>query len=202
MCSLVCSLLNTTQKFQFPSNGKAYPKQALYCYVDGRQVSIPFKRESVSKAVRNLQSDGTTTFCFNSLQTGKRIQSLASALGNEENISCFNSLQTGKRIQRENCDDARSIDGVFQFPSNGKAYPKQERVGGAKKKGWSGFNSLQTGKRIQREEHRSHRSRYWSVGFQFPSNGKAYPKICRNMSSNPVEQFQFPSNGKAYPKSP
>ena len=37
--------------------------------------------------------------------------------------------------------------------------------------------------------------------FQFPSNGKAYPKktdaIYLPIS---VKKFQFPSNGKAYPK--
>ena len=37
--------------------------------------------------------------------------------------------------------------------------------------------------------------------FQFPSNGKAYPKLIRNSKfSQKIFSFQFPSNGKAYPK--
>ena len=38
--------------FQFPSNGKAYPKESLPAHLESHHediVSIPFKRESVSK---------------------------------------------------------------------------------------------------------------------------------------------------------
>ena len=40
-----------------------------------RHVSIPFKRESVSQEARGNDRDVTVTSCFNSLQTGKRITS-------------------------------------------------------------------------------------------------------------------------------
>ncbi|MDE0084556.1 MAG: hypothetical protein OXU23_02520, partial [Candidatus Poribacteria bacterium] len=56
-------------KFQFPSNGKAYPKKGGWinsdrcCYV-----SIPFKRESVSKDRENASPQGLVS-CFNSLQS-------------------------------------------------------------------------------------------------------------------------------------
>ena len=36
--------------------------------------------------------------------------------------------------------------------------------------------------------------------FQFPSNGKAYPKFSNRAAINAKNEFQFPSNGKAYPK--
>ena len=38
--------------------------------------------------------------------------------------------------------------------------------------------------------------------FQFPSNGKAYPKVCGCDEASVIDNimFQFPSNGKAYPK--
>ena len=36
--------------------------------------------------------------------------------------------------------------------------------------------------------------------FQFPSNGKAYPKKHKRSSTGCLSKFQFPSNGKAYPK--
>ena len=40
------------------------------------------------------------------------------------------------------------------------------------------------------------------IEFQFPSNGKAYPKEFIQLRKEPIEspKFQFPSNGKAYPK--
>ena len=36
--------------------------------------------------------------------------------------------------------------------------------------------------------------------FQFPSNGKAYPKPETPSVDTTETEFQFPSNGKAYPK--
>ena len=37
--------------------------------------------------------------------------------------------------------------------------------------------------------------------FQFPSNGKSYPKcISRILNVRGIKKFQFPSNGKSYPK--
>ena len=118
--------------FQFPSNGKAYPKfsviemrrRLMFC------VSIPFKRESVSK-VKDIRDVIRTQVCFNSLQTGKRIQRLYLKM---RTISCimasFNSLQTGKRIQSITSTSTVGDDGaMFQFPSNGKAYPKRSKSG-------------------------------------------------------------------------
>ena len=111
---------------------------------------------------------------------------------------------------------------MFQFPSNGKAYPKKTQIltGVA---AFVRFNSLQTGKRIQRLSSVFNPDAYlvsipfkresvskvfhgnWRKGmprtFQFPSNGKAYPK--RNLTPREgvaAILFQFPSNGKAYPK--
>ena len=66
---------NRFPKFQFPSNGKVYSELSeLATEYDGSTVSIPFKRESVFRVIqehvtyRRIQS-------FNSLQTGKCIQS-------------------------------------------------------------------------------------------------------------------------------
>ena len=62
----------------------------------------------------------------------------------------------------------------FQFPSNGKVYPKYKVV-----KAW-----------------------VLNPKFQFPSNGKVYPKEDDFVPARAVEvnEFQFPSNGKVYPK--
>ena len=91
------------------------------------KVSIPFKRESVSKVI-------------------------------------YANSETVKLLEK------------FQFPSNGKAYPK-------------------TVYRLEKEKE---------VEFQFPSNGKAYPKLedpaKLEAAAKAQHPFQFPSNGKAYPK--
>ena len=54
-----------------------------------KRVSIPFKRESVSKGY-HVQHDTTASFfCFNSLQTGKRIQRIGRACkqSNQQQVS-------------------------------------------------------------------------------------------------------------------
>ena len=86
-------------------------------------------------------------FCFNSLQTGKHIQSLSSLVVSRASQYRFNSLQTGKHIQSGNEHYVFLSDFMFQFPSNGKAYPKF-REHDTWREGES-FNSLQTGKHIQ-----------------------------------------------------
>ena len=140
------------QRFQFPSNGKADPKRHLgdeSCN-DSTRVSIPFKRESGSKGTQNRRR---FLYRFNSLQTGKRIQSFShlrcSAVLSLMPNYRFNSLQTGKRIQRIPVPNISAIGIVgFQFPSNGKADPKIEE--------WHPPGA--------------------EIMFQFPSNGKADPK--------------------------
>ena len=114
----------------------------------------------------------------------------------------FNSLQTGKPIQRGSFSPRKGTKSrSFQFPSNGKAYPKAsdrsmhrlsanepvsipfKRESLSKGRG----NSLIISKRC--------------IPFQFPSNGKAYPKTKNTQRLlTGWRQFQFPSNGKAYPK--
>ena len=165
--------------FQFPSNGKAYPKAGINrktinlsigfnSLQTGKpiqrwvgetrsvlrtqyQVSIPFKRESLSKATI--------------LKTCIR----------QRVPKSFNSLQTGKPIQRQPTDRCGRQSCKFQFPSNGKAYPKFVGDRAGPLPSW--------------------------VPFQFPSNGKAYPKdFIHHFHQSPTLWFQFPSNGKAYPK--
>ena len=136
-------------KFQFPSNGKAYPKnQVAHAEDNWHRVSIPFKRESLSKVKRSKHLP-------------------------PQSHKSFNSLQTGKPIQRNGTLYIVGLDIAFQFPSNGKAYPKQ----------------------VQQCPKPS------PILFQFPSNGKAYPKETSSSGKMvSILEFQFPSNGKAYPK--
>ena len=186
--------------FQFPSNGKAYPKftsiqlrcvcrkQSFNSLQTGKRiqrlvrsltqpipnliVSIPFKRESVSKDTITDNCLKKMLKCFNSLQTGKRIQRHVRTLKVTVQNNSFNSLQTGKAypklclgsgcrissgvsipFKRESVSKVFATDEdpvvpEFQFPSNGKAYPK-DKVEREEEDLYKGFNSLQTGKRIQ-----------------------------------------------------
>ena len=99
-------------KFQFPSNGKVYSKgcivvnynpgpnsfnslqtgkciqSTIYVYAcpKGRhRVSIPFKRESVFKAMLQKSTSSWSKTSFNSLQTGKCIQSRECFVGRLRN---------------------------------------------------------------------------------------------------------------------
>ena len=86
--------------FPFPSNGKAYPKHvSLHLLPTIVNVSIPFKRESISKVKGRILVFTARSFGFNSLQTGKHIQSETTPLEQDETRASFNSLQTGKHIQ-------------------------------------------------------------------------------------------------------
>ena len=135
--------------FPFPSTGKAYPKKTLQRERDAneRHVSIPFKRESISKVYLRR-------------------------------FICYDHYTVSIPFKRESISKDKNIvldvagGLMFQFPSNGKAYPKDDadlNIHGVLR-----FNSLQTGKHIQsgfvappiREKSE----------FPFPSNGKAYPK--------------------------
>ena len=118
--------LGTT--FQFPSNGKAYtkgyPKKTSQTYY---YVSIPFKREGISKEMMQiLQMLARSGFQFPS--NGKAYtKSLSWYSTANRRQYCFNSLQTGRHIQSAIWNDPRTNDWKFQFPSNGKAYTKAFR---------------------------------------------------------------------------
>ena len=233
MNTLTAVSLIYAQGFQFPSNGKAYPKP------------LP-----------NFPTPRFFTLCFNSLQTGKRIQSCNSnimvirmrhtvsipfkreSVSKEDSalfhsvlkVQGFNSLQTGKRIQRHSLKDSgRSVSDCvsipfkresvskgeklkkvlkatatlkFQFPSNGKAYPKIATARSIRLTIALTVVSIPFKRESVSKVLENHYCQVFAVAlFQFPSNGKAYPKsrILAN-SVALILKFQFPSNGKAYPK--
>ena len=145
-------------------------------------VSIPFKRESVSKGSLSRHPKSLRLSSFNSLQTGKCIQSF------ERNYAVavetrFNSLQTGKCIQRTKS----SLGSVlrltpirFNSLQTGKCIQRLLQYRPTKS-ATKRFNSLQTGKCIQRD-HGTDWICSERVEFQFPSNGKVYPKGKRERS--------------------
>ena len=138
-----------TESFDSLQTGKQI--QSLQCSRNNPRirVSIPFKRESRSKAKPYLQFVITAPIvCFHSLQTGKQIQRNR-WIYQQLVLLGFHSLQTGKQIQRHSTDNGIQGHREFPFPSNGKAYPKH--FGVVKSNGgYYCFHSLQTGKPIQR----------------------------------------------------
>ena len=77
-------------------------QRIIYCDVHlpiEDRVSIPFKRESLSKGSNQPDPRTRILRSFNSLQTGKPIQSFAKGWSHWRDRNCFNSLQTGKPIQ-------------------------------------------------------------------------------------------------------
>ena len=139
------------------------------------RVSIPFKRESISKGVHTRSCRCVVAIV--SIPFKRESISKANASGRDHvRVLCFNSLQTGKYIQRkETAVQKSNAYTKFQFPSNGKVYPKEAG------------NVIVTNPTTNT--------------FQFPSNGKVYPKLfLLRVGEPPGWLFQFPSNGKVYPK--
>ena len=142
-------------RFPFPSNGKGHCKLAsIYAGYGQIIVSIPFRPESAlqefwkawrtkkdqmkfpspsnGKAYPKVTTRPATVVVliksFHPLQTGKPIQSMEmQRMAKIPKTLSFNSLQTGKPIQSCFAWDFHPMFDEFQFPSNGKAYPK--RVG-------------------------------------------------------------------------
>ena len=115
----------------------------------------------------------TSDFGFNSLQTGKCIQSIDS-LNTEITVgACFNSLQTGKCIQSSFYTRHRNGPRKVSIPF------KRESV--FRVNMWLTETCMRM------------------FLFQFPSNGKVYSEVNVQISmcANCL-MFQFPSNGKVY----
>ena len=134
-------------RFQFPSNGKAYPKLNRNSFTTShRWVSIPFKRESVSKGpLGNRLAPFNLEFQFPS--NGKAYPKDTFELGvnnNEINVSIpFKRESVSKGGQTRKLP---SYANTFQFPFKRESVSKASVTAS-----WLGgqricFNSLQTGK--------------------------------------------------------
>ena len=113
--------------FQFPSNGKAYPKAFEY-FTGGYGIDI----------------------VFNSLQTGKRIQSG----GNDHTGDGPSTVSIPFKRESVSKDDNRKSFGTttsVSIPFKRESVSKVLRVPTLRVRQAKSFNSLQTGKRIQRQ---------------------------------------------------
>ena len=94
---------------------------------------------------------------FNSLQTGKCIQSTLPNTNVFMNTGMFQFPSNGKVYSKEKFDFLTPEELEFQFPSNGKVYSKVLKMRQALLAAW----------------------------FQFPSNGKVYSKDKENLVVSP-----------------
>ena len=160
--------------FQFPSNGKV---------------------DSNTKRPVRLTITGSES--FNSLQTGKWIQTQGNIGNAETTRKRFNSLQTGKWIQTSH-PGTNEVEFriMFQFPSNGKVDSNRVAKLNVYSLDRTCFNSLQTGKWIQTRILLQLPS-FLAFEFQFPSNGKVDSNKYHGVKiQKRGASFQFPSNGK------
>ena len=183
-------------RFQFPSNGKVDSKKSLL-RTCGKKSEIKFQFPSNgkvdSKKVKSLPEVEVTPG-FNSLQTGKWIQSttcVRQPLGMEVSIP----FKRESGFKGEYTHATTYVPTEFQFPSNGKVDSKFDPRDGNVKIAYR-FNSLQTGKWIQsmnltRRQAVSYRFNSLQTGkwIQSLAESKALFKAARTW-------FQFPSNGK------
>ena len=165
-------------KFQFPSNGKAHSDfKGGFLDEIRLSVSIPFKREGTFRR-EYFGFDGEAAESFNSLQTGRHIQTMLNRSAVPTCLSFmsrFNSLQTGRHIQTKSTDRRPNHKWKqFQVPSNGKAHSDCSAGAGGNREG-DCFNSLQTGRHIQTTIWLLKQRR--QILFQFPSNGKAHSDV-------------------------
>ena len=146
------AIFHTAPSFQFPSNGKVYSKRRHPRSPSPiKRVSIPFKRESVFK--EEISEGLWRMLLFQFPSNGKVYSKFwCWELFRQCLLLSFNSLQTGKCIQSLAVYFIRKggARNLFQFPSNGKVYSKSVRPAPELQEGQS-FNSLQTGKCIQRD---------------------------------------------------
>ena len=141
---------DTRTSFQFPSNGKPYPKttQSKIPSTSPR-VSIPFKRETISKDISSTSVDRAD---------------IVSIPFKRETISKV-GLPVGF---------TGSVF-MFQFPSNGKPYPKDcLEIAVSRSFCVSIPFKRETISKVNQRMRKYHTRR---MQFQFPSNGKPYPKF-------------------------
>ena len=212
--------------FQFPSNGKADPKNnmpnwthlwlsesfnslqtgkriqrqfaKILPWLSTKEVSIPFKRERGSKGWSWLRSEYLTE-CFNSLQTGTRIQRITYKLRD-----VFGNI-VSIPFKRESGSKALSPSSVAVGRISVSIPFKRER--GSKDIGgpccWDSCKKVSIP--FKRESGSKDRTAWgisWcgiqvSIPFKRESGSKDMIRVSHPDRKN---MFQFPSNGKADPK--
>ena len=111
------------EQFQFPSNGKVYSEVHSFCLGERRWVSIPFKRESVfraSKEVLTTKNEIKVSIPFKRESVFREKMKVArQAL--RPRVSIPFKRESVFRVMGVEID-LSAVPPSFQFPSNGKVY--------------------------------------------------------------------------------
>ena len=154
------------------------------------KVSIPFKREGSFRPKPAEEVDAPEKRGFNSLQTGRHIQT------HHYGAVCkLKPSQVSIPFKREGSfrlvanANTIGVNYMFQFPSNGKAHSDEQYLKTPVGR-FVRFNSLQTGRLIQTFAFVFHLL-YFSW-FQFPSNGKAHSDRSGRAYYRPHDRVSIP----------
>ena len=160
-------------------------------------VSIPFKREGTFRPGNFQDGDTLEVYCFNSLQTGRHIQTIMILSTPLMMSQGFNSLQTGRHIQTLlGCFFGNLNQLKVSIPFKREGTFRPSRCTKCLKIRRLSFNSLQTGRHIQTQPPSSHSTNAESVSIPFKREGTFRPPFpCTYLRRI---WFQFPSNGKAH----
>ena len=112
--------------FQFPPNGKAYPKRRNMAFYEthGTRFQFPPNGKAYPKASAKRHQEQQRRIGFNSLRTGKHIQSRKKYSSSSREL-CFNSLRTGKHIQSiSQSSPRRCIPHQVSIPSERESISK------------------------------------------------------------------------------
>ena len=133
---------------------------------------------------------------FDSLQAGKCSQSRLTCILGRLRLSSFDSLQAGRCIQRAAKGEIAQYNGEFRFPSNGKAYPKEEFKWTEPELIDEQFRFLSSGKVYPKLSHRfpsvPHQRRFDSL-----QAGRRIQTFSKREAYFGSAEFRFPSTGKA-----
>ena len=163
--------------FQFPTNGKVYPKRAPKTHNTGEPDSFNSLRTGrciqsfLLMFILELFTSNKFQFPTNGKVYPKKIRDAVI----DSSVYGFNSLRTGRCIQRKKHTLSRRAKYIsFQFPTNGKVYPKEGAAGSVASNGPEVSIPYER-EGVSKEEEVTPRES-GVVKFQFPTNGKVYPK--------------------------
>ena len=188
----IVTTIAIVQVFQFPSNGKGF----LNWYQRSAEerarphVSIPFKREGLSQLIRPNLTVLNAMSRFNSLQTGKALQTLRMPFVILATSISFNSLQTGKAFQTRGRHIRYGSVLSVSIPFKRERLSKQVRRS-FERQGLSGFNSLQTGWSFRTCPHGQKRSVTF-YSFDSLQTGTAFRTLRHNQRTDWILDVSIP----------
>ena len=171
-------------EFQFPSNGKAYLNRGRW--TDGiwpADVSIPFKRESVSEPIVTCLEGSANGLeeKFQFPSNGKAYLNIFMCHVLEPLLNkSFNSLQTGKRIWTVISEPTEATLATRVSIPFKRESVSERSLSPPRRSRRSSVSIPFKRESVSEQEDPPYMAELWARRFQFPSNGKAYLNIWRH----------------------